>query len=88
MLKVILCINRRPEMTREEFHTYWKGAHATLVKEVAGALGMRRNVHNRTMTTHLDATVRGGRGASQEDFDGVAESWFDSLDALICRDLD
>jgi uncharacterized protein (TIGR02118 family) len=83
MLKVILCIQRRPGMTRAEFHAYWKDVHANVVKEVAAALGMRRNVHNRTMTTPLDAAIRQSRDASQEDFDGVAESWFDSLDALI-----
>jgi hypothetical protein len=83
MLKIVICIKRRPEMTREMLHEYWKGPHATVVKEVAGPLGMRRNVHNRTMTTLLDERIRESRGASNDDFDGVAESWFDSLDALI-----
>jgi uncharacterized protein (TIGR02118 family) len=82
MLKIIICIKRRPEMTREAFHAYWKDTHASVVREVAGPLGMRRNVHNRTITTRLDQAIRNGRGASQEDFDGVAESWFDSLEAL------
>src|SRR5262245_26550462 len=83
MLKIVLCIKRKPEMTREAFHTYWKEVHAKVVKEVAGTLGIRRNVHNRTITTALDERIRQGRGAPDEDFDGVAESWFDSLEALI-----
>jgi hypothetical protein len=70
-------------MTREAFHAYWKGPHAQVVREVASPLGMRRNVHNRTMTTPLDEAIRRGRGASTDDFDGMAESWFDSLEALV-----
>jgi uncharacterized protein (TIGR02118 family) len=83
MLKIILCIKRKPEMTRDAFHSYWKDVHSKIVKEVAGPLGMRRNVHNRTIATPLDEGIRTGRGASQDDFDGVAESWFDSMAALI-----
>jgi uncharacterized protein (TIGR02118 family) len=83
MLKIVICIKRKPEMTREAFHAYWKDTHAKVVREVAGPLGIRRNVHNRTTATALDAGIRQSRGASQEDFDGVAESWFDSLEALI-----
>jgi uncharacterized protein (TIGR02118 family) len=83
MLKIILCLKRKPEMTRAEFHRYWKEDHAKVVREVAGPLGMRRNVHNRTFSTALDARIREGRGADPSDYDGVAESWFDSLDALV-----
>lgn len=83
MLKIILCINRKPDMTREAFHSYWKDVHSKIVKEVSGPPGMRRNVHNRTFATPLDDGLRSGRGAAHEGFDGVAESWFDSLHALI-----
>lgn len=83
MLKIIICMKRRREMTREAFHAYWKDVHANVVKEVAGPLGMRRNVHNRTFATPLVEGIRRGRGAPQDDFDGVAESWFDSLEALV-----
>lgn len=82
MLKIILCINRKPGMSREEFHSYWKGDHKKIVRQVAGPLGMRRNVHNRTMSTELDDNLRQSRGALLDDYDGVAESWFDSLEAL------
>src|SRR5262249_27109166 len=83
MLKIIICMKRKPEMTREAFHAYWKDIHANVVKEVAGPLGIRRNVHNRTFATPLDERLRQGRGAPQDDFDGVAESWFDSVEALV-----
>jgi uncharacterized protein (TIGR02118 family) len=83
MLKIIICMKRRPEMSRAEFLRYWKEDHAKVVTEVAGAMGIRRNVHNHTITTSIDQRLRQGRGAETEDYDGVAESWFDSLDALV-----
>jgi len=83
MLKIVICMKRRPEMSRAEFLRYWKEDHAKVVTEVASAMGMRRNVHNHTITTPIDERIRRGRGAEMDDYDGVAESWFDSLDALV-----
>jgi uncharacterized protein (TIGR02118 family) len=83
MLKIIICMKRRPEMSRAEFLRYWKEDHAKVVTEVAGPMGIRRNVHNHTITTAIDERLRAGRGAEMDDYDGVAESWFDSMDALV-----
>lgn len=83
MLKIIICMKRRPEMSREEFRRCWREEHAKVVAEVAPLMGIRRNVHNHAISTPLDARIRTGRGAEMDDYDGVAESWFDSLEALI-----
>ncbi len=83
MLKIIICMKRKPGMSRAEFLRYWKEDHARVVTEVAPAMGMRRNVHNHTITTPIDERLRQGRGAEMDDYDGVAESWFDSVDALV-----
>src|SRR5262249_12383599 len=83
MLKIVLCLTRKPGMSREEFSRYWRETHAPLVRKLAPALGMRRNVHNHALETSLDAGIRAGRGAEMADYDGVAESWFDSLEALL-----
>jgi uncharacterized protein (TIGR02118 family) len=83
MLKIVICMKRRPDMSRAEFLRYWKEDHAKVVTEVAAAMGMRRNVHNHTIATPIDERLRRGRGAEMDDYDGVAESWFDSLDALV-----
>src|SRR5262249_35086829 len=83
MLKIVICMKRKPELSRAEFLRYWKADHARVVTEVAGPMGMRRNVHSHTITTPIDGRLREGRGAEMDDYDGVAESWFDSLEALI-----
>jgi uncharacterized protein (TIGR02118 family) len=82
MLKIILCMKRRPEMSRAEFVRYWKEDHVKVMAEVGGVMGIRRNVHNYTIATPIDERLRQGRGTEMDDYDGVAESWFDSLEAL------
>jgi len=82
MLKIIICMKRRPEMSRAEFVRYWKEDHAKVMAEVSGLMGVRRNVHNYAITTAIDEQLRKGRGTEMDDYDGIAETWFDSLEAL------
>jgi uncharacterized protein (TIGR02118 family) len=82
MLKIIICMKRRPEMSRAEFVRYWKEDHAKVMAEVSSLMGVRRNVHNYAITTPIDERLRKGRGTEMDDYDGVAETWFDSLEAL------
>jgi uncharacterized protein (TIGR02118 family) len=81
MIKLVFCVRRRPEMSREEFQRYWREQHAPLVHEVAAALGIRRYVQAHTLTSPVNEGLRRGRGGPEE-FDGVAELWFEGLDAL------
>src|SRR5262249_8807572 len=83
MIKIIICMKRKPGMSQEEFCRYWENEHRQVLAKVAGTMGIRRNVHNHTVVTAADQRIRLGRGAEMDDYDGVAESWFDSYDALI-----
>ena len=78
MIKLVFCLKRRPEMSREEFQKYWYEQHAPLVRSLAEVLGIRRYVQVHTMETPANAAIRGSRNAPPE-YDGVAELWFDSL---------
>jgi EthD domain len=51
------------------------------VREAAAALGARRYVQVHTLTSPVNEGLRRGRGGPEE-YDGVAELWFDSLDTL------
>jgi uncharacterized protein (TIGR02118 family) len=81
MIKLAFPLHRRPELTREEFQTYWRGTHADLVAKHAAVLGIKRYVQLHTVTTVVDEGLRASRGAP-EPFDGIAEIWFESEDAL------
>jgi|SRR5215831_1616911 len=81
MIKLVFCLRRRPEISREEFQRRWREEHAPLVREAAGALGVRRYVQVHTLTSPVNEALRRGR-SGPEEFDGVAELWFDSVEAL------
>jgi uncharacterized protein (TIGR02118 family) len=81
MIKLVFALHRRPDLTREEFQAYWREQHAPLVASHADTLGIRRYVQVHTLPDVLHAPLRDSRGAP-EAYDGVAELWFDSIEAL------
>lgn len=72
MIKSISVFKRRPDLSVAEFGDYWKAVHAPLVCKLAG---LRRYVQG---PAH-DSAYANGR---EPVFDGMAETWFDDLDAL------
>jgi uncharacterized protein (TIGR02118 family) len=81
VIKLVFCINRRPDVTAEEFHRYWLEEHAPLVRSVQDVLGIRRYVQSHTIDTPANAVLQASRQTSVP-YDGVAELWWDSLEAL------
>jgi uncharacterized protein (TIGR02118 family) len=81
MVKLVFCVRRRPDIGAGEFHRYWRDVHGPLVAGVAPALGIRRYVQVHTLSTPLNDVLAASR-QSPECFDGVAELWFDSGDAI------
>jgi len=81
MIKLVFCLRRQPHLSREEFQRYWRERHAPLVREAAAAMGVRRYVQVHTLTSPVNEGLRRGRGGPEE-YDGVAELWFDSLETL------
>ncbi len=83
MIKLIFCLRRREDLSKEAFQEYWLGTHAPLVRERAEVLGCRRYVQCHTMDLPgLHAGFERRNGGAPEAFDGVAELWFDNLDTL------
>lgn len=81
MIKLVFCLRRRGEMTREEFQRYWREQHAPLVRERVAAIGALRYVQVHTTHDDLNAALRAGRGGP-EAYDGIAELWFEDRAAL------
>ena len=80
MVKLVFCLTRLSHLSREEFQRYWRDRHGPLVREVAEALAVRRYVQVHTLTSPLNEGLRRGRNGPDE-YDGVAELWFDRRDA-------
>ena len=72
MIKLVYCITKRPDLSDEAFFDYWKNIHGPIGRRIPG---LRRLVQNHAIAS------RGEVG--RRDFDGVAELWFDDMEALI-----
>jgi len=79
MIKLVFCLRRLPHLSRPEFQRYWLESHGPLVRRLAPALGVKRYVQVHTVTSAFSEAMSRHRGAP-EDFDGVAELWWDSVD--------
>ncbi len=72
MIKLIIAINRRVELSAEEFHKHWRIDHARLVKNNSATLKYVRKYVQ--CHTRLDEYKRG-----EVAYDGTAELWFDTV---------
>jgi uncharacterized protein (TIGR02118 family) len=70
MIKIILLLHRRPDTTTDEFRRHWHGEHKALLVRLPG---LRRLVLN---------DVLPGPDGAPVPFDGIAEDWFDSPEAM------
>lgn len=71
MIKVFSLLRRREDWSREQFHRWWLEEHIPYARVLPGLRGYRVCL-TKGSTTH----------EGQEPFDGVAELWFDSREAL------
>jgi uncharacterized protein (TIGR02118 family) len=70
MVKTLSILKRKPGLTPEEFLQYWKDKHAPLVARVIP--GLRRYVQNHRLKIP----------GFECEIDGIAELWWDNLEAL------
>lgn len=67
MIRRITLVRKAEDLTDEEFRAHWFGPHADLGRRLQGLLGYRLN----------PITVK----SPECEWDGVAELWFESIDA-------
>ena len=70
MVKIVLLLYRRPDLSPDDFRRYWHETHRPLLERLPG---LRRLVLKDVLPG-----PDGGAGAC----DGIAEDWFDSLEAM------
>jgi len=71
MIKLVYCITKKPSLTDAEFSRYWKNIHGPIGARIPG---LRKLVQSHRLTIPGDNR--------QPDYDGMAELWFDDIDAL------
>lgn len=85
MIKLTFCLRRLPGLTRAQFQDYWLHKHGPLVARHREVLRIRRYVQLHTGADAMNAAIRATRGGPEE-YDGVAELWWDSVDDIAFND--
>lgn len=82
MIKLIMCLHRRSDITREVFQDYWRNSHGPFFMKNASVMRTKKYVQSHTLSSPLNNGIRQSRGMAEE-FDGVAEVWFESEKDLM-----
>ena len=78
-LTIIFALRRLPGMTLEAFQDHWLNIHANIGRSVPNLMGYRQ--FHTDVSPNLDSASATGLGLS--DFDGVAQSFFKSVDDFL-----
>ena len=82
MIKLVMCLCRHPNLTRQQFQDYWLNEHGPFFQKHAGDMRAKKYVQSHTIDTPLNEEFRKSRGMLPE-YDGVAEVWFESEEDMI-----
>lgn len=72
MIKLVYCFKKKAGLTDEAFFDYWHNVHGPIGARIPG---LQRLVQSRVVRVPGDA--------HPGDFDGMAELWFDNVEALL-----
>ncbi|MEM9282337.1 MAG: EthD domain-containing protein [Verrucomicrobiota bacterium] len=82
MIKLVMCLCRRSDMSREEFQAYWLNQHGPFFQEKSPTMRAKKYVQSHTISSPLNDGFKVSRGLIDE-YDGVAEVWFESEEDLV-----
>lgn len=82
MIRVTFVLRRKPGMSRPAFQEYWQEIHGPLVAKHSRNLDILRYVQVHTLDDPLNAAMAQARDSMEEPYDGVAELWWRSREAL------
>ena len=82
MIRLIFVLRRKPSISRAEFQKYWHESHGPLVAKHATSLNILRYVQDHTLDDPMNEQMAKARGAMEPPYDGVAELWWPTREAL------
>ena len=86
MIRLTYLLRRKPELSFEDFQTYWREKHGPLVAKHSTTLNILRYVQVHTVNDPINAVLPGER-TMLEPYDGVAELWWTDRDAFIASSM-
>ena len=72
MIKLVYCVTKKPGLSDEQFFRYWRDIHGPIGARIPG---LRKLVQSHCVKALGDK--------HRPDYDGMAELWFDSVEALL-----
>jgi uncharacterized protein (TIGR02118 family) len=82
MIRLVFLLRRQPGTSRDEFQRYWREEHGPLVASVQGKIGALRYVQVHAIDDPMNEAAAQARGGMEPAYDGVAELWWESEQAL------
>ncbi len=81
-VKTIMCIRRKPGLSREEFEDHWMNMHASLIDRLKDDLRIVHYVQSNANEDIVSAVLRQQRNGP-EKYDGIGQAWFLSIEDLV-----
>jgi hypothetical protein len=82
MIRLTYVLRRRPGTSIAEFQDYWRKIHGPMVAKHATTLNILRYIQVHTLDDPANQQLAGRRGKMESAYDGVAELWLTSREAL------
>jgi EthD domain-containing protein len=85
MIRLVYLMRRKAGMSLSDFSAYWRDEHGPLVASHQARLGILRYVqaHRDLAAEEADELARATRGRMEPPYDGAAEVWWASEEALV-----
>ncbi len=87
MIRLVFALRRKPELSLEEFHDYWRRKHGPLVASFAEDLNILRYVQTHTIDDGSNEAAQQARGNMEPHYDGVADLWW-ATEAELAATMD
>ena len=82
MIRLVYVLRRLPNLSRQEFQTYWQDTHGPLVAKHSTVMRVRRYVQTHTLDDPINDLLQAPRGTA-EPYDGVAELWWNHENEVV-----
>lgn len=82
MIRIEFPLRRKAGMSREDFQQYWRDVHGPLVARHSTTLAIHRYIQLHTVDDPINDALAEARGGMEEPYDGVAELWWETPEAL------
>ena len=82
MIRLTFVLRRKASLSLSDFQQYWREVHGPLVARHATTLNIMRYVQVHTLEDAVNDQLASDRGGMEKPYDGVAELWWTSRDAL------